>query len=83
MFLQVGDYDSDEGELWDDNASEGSWETESEEEEVTTDIKPRLAVNIEKARMSMSRLEELFTQNPGLQTVAIMQKLLDVSRSFF
>ena len=31
--FQVGDYDSDEGELWDDyddNSSNHSWETESE-----------------------------------------------------
>lgn len=81
---KVGDYDSDEGELWDDGSSEGSWETESEgsflgeEEVVDQSIKPKLAANIEKARIAMSRLEELFTQNPALQTLDIMKKLLEV-----
>lgn len=27
---KVGEYDSDDGELWDDTASDESWETESE-----------------------------------------------------
>ena len=27
---KVGEYDSDEGELWDDVSSEDSWETQSE-----------------------------------------------------
>lgn len=81
---KVGDYDSDEGELWDDGSSEGSWETESEgsfiaeEEIIDQSIKPKLAANIEKARIAMSRLEELFTQNPALQTLDIMKKLLEV-----
>ncbi|KAL0279305.1 UNVERIFIED_CONTAM: hypothetical protein PYX00_000896 [Menopon gallinae] len=81
---KVGDYDSDEGELWDDGSSDGSWETESEgsflgeEEIIDQSIKPKLAANIEKARIAMSRLEELFTQNPALQTLDIMKKLLEV-----
>ena len=81
---KVGDYDSDEGELWDDGSSEGSWETESEgssvgeEEMIDQSIKPKLAANIEKARIAMSRLEELFTQNPALQTLDIMKKLLEI-----
>ena len=28
---KVGEYDSDEGELWDDAGSDASWETESED----------------------------------------------------
>lgn len=28
---RVGEYDSDEGELWDTPASDASWETESED----------------------------------------------------
>uniref|UniRef100_A0A1B6CR24 UBC core domain-containing protein n=2 Tax=Clastoptera arizonana TaxID=38151 RepID=A0A1B6CR24_9HEMI len=85
---KVGEYDSDEGELWDDGSSEGSWETESEDcyiadeglpEEVSPEsLKPKLAANIEKARVAMSRLEEIFTQNPALQTTDVMRKLLDV-----
>ncbi|XP_075230933.1 (E3-independent) E2 ubiquitin-conjugating enzyme UBE2O isoform X3 [Lycorma delicatula] len=84
---KVGEYDSDEGELWDDGSSEASWETESEdyciaEEENTVEgtesLKPKLAANIEKARVAMSRLEEIFTQNPALQTTDVMRKLLDV-----
>lgn len=84
---KVGEYDSDEGELWDDGSSEASWETESEDYciadeestvEATESLKPKLAANIEKARVAMSRLEEIFTQNPALQTTDVMRKLLDV-----
>lgn len=41
-------------------------------------IKPKLAANIEKARIAMSRLEEIFTQDPALQTTTIMRQMLDV-----
>uniref|UniRef100_A0A0V0G6I3 Putative ubiquitin-conjugating enzyme e2 o-like isoform x1 n=1 Tax=Triatoma dimidiata TaxID=72491 RepID=A0A0V0G6I3_TRIDM len=86
---RVGEYDSDEGELWDDGTSdEGSWQTESEElgtsdehcldETHDENLKPKLAANIEKARIAMSRLEEIFTQNPSLQTTEVMRKLLEV-----
>ncbi|RXG70171.1 (E3-independent) E2 ubiquitin-conjugating enzyme [Armadillidium vulgare] len=82
---KVGEYDSDEGELWDDTASEESWETESEhsiiaeesESENDNQLKTKLVANIEKARIAMSRLEEIFTQNPALQTTAVMKQLLD------
>ncbi|XP_046607611.1 (E3-independent) E2 ubiquitin-conjugating enzyme UBE2O [Neodiprion virginianus] len=83
---KVGEYDSDEGELWDDVSSEASWETESEDcviadpdgTEQTENIKPKLAAHIEKARIAMSRLEEIFTQNPSLQTTEVMRRLLEV-----
>ncbi|KAI4476444.1 hypothetical protein M0804_013572 [Polistes exclamans] len=85
---KVGEYDSDEGELWDDVSSDASWETELEDciiaDTDTTEqteleiIKPKLAAHIEKARIAMSRLEELFTQNPSLQTTEVMRKLLEV-----
>ena len=83
---KVGEYDSDEGELWDDVSSDASWETELEDcfladndgTEQTENIKPKLAVHIEKARIAMSRLEEIFTQNPALQTTEVMRKLLEV-----
>ncbi|KAF6201935.1 hypothetical protein GE061_004331 [Apolygus lucorum] len=84
---KVGEYDSDGGDLWDDATSDdGSWQTESEisneennQEEATDDnLKPKLAANIEKARIAMSRLEEIFTQNPSLQTTEVMRKLLEV-----
>lgn len=41
-------------------------------------LKPKLAANIEKARIAMSRLEEIFTQNPSLQTTSVMRQLLEV-----
>ena len=85
---KVGEYDSDEGELWDDASSDASWETELEdcfiadndgtEQTELENIKPKLAAHIEKARIAMSRLEEIFTQNPSLQTTEVMRKLLDV-----
>ena len=82
---KVGEYDSDEGE-WDDVSSDASWETELEDcfiadtegTEQTENIKPKLAAHIEKARKAMSRLEEIFTQNPSLQTTEVMRKLLEV-----
>ena len=66
-----------------------SWETESEqeveedvkEEELHTDakdLKPKLAANIEKARVAMTRLEEIFSENATLQTQEVMKQLLDV-----
>merc|ERR1719220_1232606 len=68
-----------------------SWETESEvdveedvkEEELHTDakdLKPKLAANIEKARVAMTRLEEIFSENATLQTQEVMKQLLDVYR---
>ncbi|XP_076068516.1 (E3-independent) E2 ubiquitin-conjugating enzyme UBE2O isoform X2 [Oratosquilla oratoria] len=82
---KVGEYDSDDGELWDDSSSETSWETESIHSTIAEDsegegdglLKIRLVANIEKARIAMSRLEEIFTQNPALQTTAVMKQLLD------
>lgn len=35
---KVGEYDSDEGELWDDGSSEASWETESEDCFIADDV---------------------------------------------
>ncbi|XP_032676891.1 (E3-independent) E2 ubiquitin-conjugating enzyme UBE2O isoform X1 [Odontomachus brunneus] len=85
---KVSEYDSDEGELWDDVSSDSSWETELEdcfiadndgtEQTELENIKPKLAAHIEKARIAMSRLEEIFTQNPLLQTTEVMRKLLEV-----
>ncbi|XP_034193400.1 (E3-independent) E2 ubiquitin-conjugating enzyme [Osmia lignaria lignaria] len=85
---KVGEYDSDEGELWDDVSSDASWETELEdcfiadtdatEQTELENIKPKLAAHIEKARISLSRLEEIFTQNPSLQTTEVMRRLLEV-----
>ena len=98
---KIGEYDSDEGELWeddeDDDISEASWETESEhsgteledpsiiqkiqswpKEEEDDDMKSKLATNIEKARVSMARLEEIFQGNPSMQSTAVMKQLLDV-----
>ncbi|XP_054000530.1 (E3-independent) E2 ubiquitin-conjugating enzyme UBE2O [Hylaeus anthracinus] len=85
---KVGEYESDEGELWDDVSSDASWETELEdcfiadtdgtEQTELENIKPKLAAHIEKARIAMSRLEEIFTQNPSLQTTEVMRKLLEV-----
>lgn len=48
------------------------------DEDLEEMLKPKLAANIEKARIAMSRLEEIFTQNPSLQTTSVMRQLLDV-----
>lgn len=83
---KVGEYDSDDGELWDEASSEGSWETEREDcviadadvEQTEENLKPKLAANIEKARIAMSKLEVIFTQIPSLQTTEVMRQLLQV-----
>ncbi|XP_065337080.1 (E3-independent) E2 ubiquitin-conjugating enzyme isoform X2 [Cloeon dipterum] len=86
---RVGEYDSDDGELWDTAASDASWETESEDCHIADDscsnegideesLKPKLDASIEKARIAMSRLEEIFTHNPNLQTSGVMKQLLDI-----
>ena len=95
---KVGEYDSDEGDLWydeeeDEDEEDGneSWETEEEEEQVgdakiedihndEKELKQKLASKIEKARIVMTRLEEIFSQNPNLQTPGVMKQLLEVYR---
>ncbi|XP_018021263.1 uncharacterized protein LOC108677546, partial [Hyalella azteca] len=107
---KVGEYDSDEGELWDDDDGDSSlgsddgddksWRTATDDEDEGKDgpqggdvsddssqgswvddkspmLKTRLVANIEKARVVMGRLEEIFTQNPGLQSTQVMKQLLD------
>ena len=39
------------------------------------DLKPKLAANIEKARIAMARLEEIFKDNPTLQTAGVMKQV--------
>ncbi|KAJ1526736.1 hypothetical protein ONE63_008315 [Megalurothrips usitatus] len=83
---KCGEYDSEDGELWEETNSEASWETESEDtvagegeiEPEYDSLRPKLAANIEKARIAMSRLEEIFTQNPALQNTDVMRRLLEV-----
>ena len=88
--FQIGEYDSDEGELWDDNdddsasssdegnQSGGSWETESEHSIKVNNInsnasdnlddscmRSRLAASIERARIAMTKLENIFNDKSG------------------
>ena len=99
---KVGEYDSDEGELWDEDDMSSSdsdedahsWQTASDDEELTcsdnssggasvpasssdSHLKTHLVANIEKARIAMSRLEEIFTHYPNLQSTQVMRQLLD------
>merc|ERR550532_1667656 len=75
---KIGEYDSDDGELWDDdldsdddNASGGSWETESEHsviqsenegEDQSLNLRSRLAASIERSRIAMTKLENVFNE---------------------
>ncbi|XP_037093739.1 (E3-independent) E2 ubiquitin-conjugating enzyme-like [Pollicipes pollicipes] len=96
--FRVGEYDSDEGELWDNGDSAEStesaeWETQSEESMVAGDVgsdqeqlpderlKPKLAAIIEKIRVAMTRLEEIFTLNSALQSPLIMKQLLEIHKN--
>ena len=40
----------------------------SVEVEDEASLKPKLAANVEKARVAMNRLQEIFQDNPSLQT---------------
>ncbi|KAG8188229.1 hypothetical protein JTE90_021250 [Oedothorax gibbosus] len=42
------------------------------------DMQEKLLANIEKLRAGMARLEEVFTQNPTLQTCNVMRRLLEL-----
>jgi hypothetical protein len=82
--FEVGQYDS-ENNFWSNAESDNeSWVTEDEisepggnlvEKEVS---KPQIVTNLERARVAMSRLEEMFMINPSLQNQEVMKKLLMV-----
>uniref|UniRef100_A0A8D8MRR4 (E3-independent) E2 ubiquitin-conjugating enzyme n=2 Tax=Culex pipiens TaxID=7175 RepID=A0A8D8MRR4_CULPI len=81
--FEVGQYDS-ENNFWGNNDSDNnSWETEDETSELgglspQRVSKPKLTANLERARVAMARLEELFIINPHLQNQEMMRKLLMV-----
>ncbi|XP_026747607.1 (E3-independent) E2 ubiquitin-conjugating enzyme [Trichoplusia ni] len=116
---KVGEYDSEEGELWgsEGSGSEDSWETQSsahDAEPRTPDplpptppdqpphieaglagavaaeagegagagvprlLEPRVAAHIERGRIAMRKLEEMFAKHPTLQSQEIMRKLLNL-----
>ncbi|XP_053675285.1 (E3-independent) E2 ubiquitin-conjugating enzyme [Anopheles nili] len=83
--FEVGQYDSENnfwGSVADSDAE--SWETEAEschfgDAESTSPsvvLKPQLTANLERARVAIARLEELFNINPHLQSQDIMKKLM-------
>ncbi|XP_035223803.1 (E3-independent) E2 ubiquitin-conjugating enzyme-like isoform X2 [Stegodyphus dumicola] len=51
---------------------------EKDDEKSTEDMHEKLLANIEKLRAGMARLEEVFTQNPTLQTCNVMRRLLEL-----
>ncbi|XP_052740128.1 (E3-independent) E2 ubiquitin-conjugating enzyme isoform X3 [Bicyclus anynana] len=115
---KVGEYDSEDGELWgsEGSGSEDSWETQSSVPEPRTPdvpasarsseeqppmpvfasspseetalvvaegalprlLEPRVAAHIERGRVAMRRLEEIFAKHPTLQSQEIMRKLLNL-----
>lgn len=119
MKIQIGEYDSDEGELWDDddddeddlsddgNASDaGSWETESEHSVKASSLvadssmnaeaasspaaedgiamRSRLAASIERARIAMTKLENIFNdglKNGSSNSNLVIKQLLDVYKN--
>ena len=93
-YLQIGEYDSDDGELWDDNeededsdednVSGGSWETESEHSVKLVDesnMRSRLAASIERARIAMTKLETIFNDKCNSHTNLVIKQLLDVYKN--
>lgn len=93
--FQIGEYDSDDGELWDDddeeedeNISEASWETESEHsilvnDDSNTSVRSRLAAGIERARIAMTKLENIFNDGHGSSSNSnlVTKQLLDVYKN--
>uniref|UniRef100_A0A2A4JHK1 UBC core domain-containing protein n=1 Tax=Heliothis virescens TaxID=7102 RepID=A0A2A4JHK1_HELVI len=114
---KVGEYDSEEGELWgsEGSGSEDSWETQSSAHEPEPErpptppdqpppavaaavpaacescgscaggevavprlLEPRVAAHIERGRLAMRKLEEMFAKHPTLQSQEIMRKLLNL-----
>lgn len=81
--FEVGQYDADNNFWTNDDSDNDSWETEDETSELGGQAskevtKPQLVHNLERARVAMSQLEEIFVINPGLQNQNVMRKLLVV-----
>lgn len=53
-------------------------EKEDKSSDVSKSVQEKLLANIEKLRAGMARLEEVFTQNPTLQTCNVMRRLLEL-----
>ncbi|GFY60737.1 hypothetical protein TNIN_271202 [Trichonephila inaurata madagascariensis] len=51
---------------------------DKDDEKSTEDMQEKLLANIEKLRAGMARLEEVFSQNPTLQTCNVMRRLLEL-----
>ncbi|XP_014096523.3 (E3-independent) E2 ubiquitin-conjugating enzyme [Bactrocera oleae] len=78
--FEVGQYDhADWG-----HESDDSWETESENSELggSTPIialeESHIITNIERTRIAIARLEEIFNMSPNLQNAEVMRNLLNV-----
>lgn len=92
---KIGEYDTDDGELWDDNdddfdddnESGSSWETASEEDDQASNeldsacVRSRLAASIERARIAMTKLEDIFNDKTSIYTSAVIKQLLDVYKN--
>ena len=77
--FEVGQYDADSNFLGNNDSDNESWETESECSEVgcspskdNSSAAPQLSTNLERARVAMSRLEEIFNINPSLQNQEVL-----------
>lgn len=79
--FEVGQYDSENNFWSNDDSDNDSWETEDETSELggmppKEVSKPQLVANLERARVAMAKLEEIFIINPTLQNQNVMKKLL-------
>uniref|UniRef100_A0A336MDJ5 CSON000051 protein n=1 Tax=Culicoides sonorensis TaxID=179676 RepID=A0A336MDJ5_CULSO len=79
--FEVGQYDSENNFWSNDDSNNDSWETEDETSELggmppKEVSKPQLVANLERARVAMAKLEEIFIINPTLQNQNVMKKLL-------
>lgn len=69
-----------------DSENDDEWETESETSEpgsqTDTQLKPQLSYNLERARIAMEHLEDMFKLNPNLENQGVRIALSDIVCSF-
>ncbi|XP_076325181.1 (E3-independent) E2 ubiquitin-conjugating enzyme UBE2O-like isoform X1 [Tachypleus tridentatus] len=79
--IQGDEKHKEEGKEGKEKAKEQKESKQELKTEANVDIsilREKLLSNIEKMRSGMARLEEVFTQNPTLQTSTVMRKLLEL-----
>jgi len=90
---KVGEYDSDEGELWDNDEdedgddSDDSWSTESEHEvnedegeihNEAKELETKIVLNLENARVSLMKVDQILSGNANKESLSTIKKVVAV-----